>query len=348
MTPFGGTIGTGATVTLGNPNGSGTITTRSTARTAPSGRGAGQRLRRTDRHRLAAHAQGPRPSRRRVVPADRGGFRATTTADSRHELNYHPPDSDGQTEFIELTNVSGQPASLNGAHFTQGISFTFGDVTLAPGARVVLVKNAIDFAAKYPGVPIGGVFGGSLANEGETLTLVDIAEAVIFTFTYGDSTAPGWPVEPDGGGYTLVLRRPFHLSTNPLQAASWRPSGAPGGAPGQADSTVFTGNPNGDIDKDTHAALLEYALGSSDTDPKSVPQIATTRDAFGHLVITFTHPAAADDVIIQALESTTLGGWVPAVLESVAIDTTPGLLRTSWRSNASGGSVFLRLTVQPY
>jgi hypothetical protein len=351
MTPFGGTIGTGATVTLGNPNGSGTIyyTLNGTDPRAIGGAVQGSAY-------AGPIAIGSPLTVKARVRSTSGVWSPLTEADFAPppqrilvtELNYHPPDSDGQTEFIELTNVSGQPASLNGAHFTQGITFTFGDVTLAPGANIVLVRNATDFAAKYPGVPIGGVFGGSLANEGETITLVDIAEAIIFTFTYGDSTVPGWPVEPDGGGYTLVLRRPFNASTNPLQAASWRPSGAPGGAPGQADSTVFTGNPNGDIDKDTHAALLEYALGSSDTDPKSVPQIATTRDAFGHLVITFTHPAAADDVIIQALESTTLGGWVPAVLESVAIDTTPGLLRTSWRSNASGGSVFLRLTVQPY
>src|SRR5678815_4763677 len=86
------------------------------------------------------------------------------------ELNYNPPGPDDLTEFIEITNTGGQPAPLNGAHFTEGIAFTFGNVTLPAGQSLVLVRDAAAFAAAYPEVSIAGVFTGALDNSGETIT----------------------------------------------------------------------------------------------------------------------------------------------------------------------------------
>jgi hypothetical protein len=92
---------------------------------------------------------------------------------------YHPPDLGGvngdQYEFVEIKNVGSSAVNLNGMHFSGGIDFTFpAGAKLAPGAFAVLVKNAAQFAIKYPGVSIAGEWGPStnLSNSGETLTLV--------------------------------------------------------------------------------------------------------------------------------------------------------------------------------
>ena len=64
--------------------------------------------------------------------------------------------------------------------FTDGITFTFGPgTTLAPGGYLVLTKASpvndfAEFRAFYgldPTVAITGPYEGSLANEGERLTL---------------------------------------------------------------------------------------------------------------------------------------------------------------------------------
>jgi hypothetical protein len=260
------------------------------------------------------------------------------------EINYNPPGDTDETEFVEFLNAGSTPALLNGAHFTSGLEFTFGDVSLAPGQTIVLVKDAAAFAAAYPGVPIGGVFGGGLDNGGETLTLRDIAENIIVSVTYGDSTAAGWPIDADGDGATLVLRRQFATGINPSLATSWRSSATPGGTPGAADSTVFNGIATADEDNDGYCALAEYGLGTNDGNGASKPGITTTRDASGHLVITFSHPIKADDVIVDALESTALGTWAPA--QFVEEFANGGTITSSWRSSSTGPAVFLQVRVR--
>lgn len=261
------------------------------------------------------------------------------------EINYNPDGPDDSTEFVELLNVGSTPAQLNGAHFTAGIGYNFGNVTLAPNQTFVIVRDAAAFAAAYPGVTIGGVFSDSLDNGGETLTLVDIAERVIFSVAYGDSNMPGWPPSADGDGSTLVLRRPFSTSTNPALPASWRPSGTPGGKPGVVDSTVFSGDPAADVDKDGFSRLCEYAMGTSDTNPNDRPQLEVGRLGSGQATVSFLHPEAADDVVIEGLESGNLSAWGNALWEGT-VPASSGWMRTSWRSNATGPNVYLRLRVK--
>jgi len=260
------------------------------------------------------------------------------------EINYNPTGSTDATEFVELLNVGSTPASLNGAYFFEGIDYNFGDVSLQPGATFVLVRDSAAFTAAYPGVTVGGVFGGALDNGGDTLTLNDVTGRTIFSVTYGDSSVTGWPAGPDGNGSTLVLRRPFFASTNPMLPGSWRASSRPGGNPGTADSTVFSGSPTADGDKDGYTALTEYAMGTSDGDAALHPTFEITPDANGGLKISFLHPEAADDVTIEALESTDLATWGLAAPESETA-ASPGWMRTTWRSNALGTQVFLKLRV---
>ena len=343
--PFGGTMSAGGTITLTNPNGAGTIyyTTNGTDPRAVGGAIQGTA------YTAPLPVASPYTLKARIrstggewSPVIEASYVPPPPLLRITELNYNPPSADDLTEFIEITNVGGQTAGLNGAHFTAGITYTFGNVTLAPGQCVILVRDSAAFTAAYPGVPIGGIYTGQLDNGGETLTLRDLAENILINFTYQDSNTAGWPASADGGGTTLILNRAFATSTDPNLAANWRASTATGGTPGTVDSTVFTGTASGDADHDGFPALIEYALGTADTSGAARPQLNPARDGTGHLVITFPHPTTADDVLVEALESTDLITWTPAVSQSETA-YAPGWMQSSWRSNATGPRVYLRL-----
>ncbi len=152
------------------------------------------------------------------------------------EVMYNPPqigliDGD-EFEFIELKNTGTNALNLSGLNFS-GISFTFDNgTTLAPGAFVVLVRNAATFAFKYPSVTINGTYTGSLNNAGENIALLHALGGTIFSVTY-DDVAP-WPVTPDGWGFSLVNSS---LLPAPDDGNVWRASTLAGGSPGADDPT---------------------------------------------------------------------------------------------------------------
>jgi hypothetical protein len=189
------------------------------------------------------------------------------------EIMYHPSDptpaqllagyDDGDLfEFIELYNTSDAVAlDLDGVRFTSGISFTFGDVQLAPGGVVVLVSNAGAFAARYPSIPAAGQYTGNLSNGGEGLKLDDADGSTIHDFAYDDA-GMGWHPTTDGAGHSLVI---FNAN-GPLAAwgdgASWQPSIAVGGSPGEFDASILAGDVNGDLRVDlTDLAMLQSHFG---------------------------------------------------------------------------------------
>jgi hypothetical protein len=162
------------------------------------------------------------------------------------ELMYDPP-AGSDFEFIEVKNTSTEVTlDLAGANFTSGINYTFTNgTTLAPGNYLLLIKHAsaATFRAHYGlagTVPVVGPFTGSLANDGEELTLKTGAGGTeIFSFEYG--TGRGWPVAASGSGHSLVPVNPLA----PGQASgaldypgNWRASSFLEGSPGQADPAV--------------------------------------------------------------------------------------------------------------
>jgi hypothetical protein len=153
------------------------------------------------------------------------------------EIMYHPPtmgfvDSD-EFEFLELKNAGTNTLTLSGLSFTSGITFSFTNgTTLAPGQFFVLVRNQPQFAAKYPGVTINGIYSGRLDNGGELLTLSHSLGSPVLSLTY-DDLAP-WPIGPDDYGFSLVPTNP-DANFNPDNAVNWRASGSPGGSPGADD-----------------------------------------------------------------------------------------------------------------
>ena len=160
------------------------------------------------------------------------------------ELMYHPaplPGGDAQSagllEFIELRNISTNvPLDLQGVRFLDGVTFDFSTqssvTSLAPGARVVVVADAVAFAGRYgASVPIAGTFAGSLANSGERLRLADPAGEGILDFNY----QPGWYPITDGPGFSLVIVDEQADPDRWNDRSQWRPSGRLHGSPGGVD-----------------------------------------------------------------------------------------------------------------
>ena len=227
------------------------------------------------------------------------------------ELHYNPLGAEDDTEFIELMNIHPtDPIDLTDVSFI-GIDYTFPSGFLIPPlTRIVLVKNPTAFAAAYntAGMTIapGSFSTTSLRNSGEEIALLDFGGADIIRFTYSDDHP--WPTSPDGTGPSLVLIDPTSNPDHNLYS-SWRPSTTSGGNPGTTDATTFTGDPNADLDGDGLNALLEYALGTDDTDPNPCDTpIASypladdgNNTSTPHLALTYTRNLAADDLsyIIQ-------------------------------------------------
>ncbi|MHB9007817.1 MAG: lamin tail domain-containing protein [Limisphaerales bacterium] len=157
------------------------------------------------------------------------------------ELMFHPAPAAGgafadeEFEYLELRNLGPVSLDLRGVAFTAGVQFAFstGTVTnLAPMARVIVVKNAAAFAARYgSGLPVAGEYAGSLDNAGERLRLEDGFGEKILDFEYH----PGWQPLADGPGFSLAVtdeQAPWEDWGNPDQ---WRLDGVTGGSPGAAN-----------------------------------------------------------------------------------------------------------------
>ncbi len=150
------------------------------------------------------------------------------------EIMYHP--TNGDEEFVEMTNTGTEAINLNLVQFTRGIRFTFPSVWLSPGEYVLIVRDTAAFEARYgTGLNVVGQYEGALDNSGERLALVDAAGAAIHDFVYKDT----WYDITDGPGFSLTIRD----ATAPLDAwgskSGWRPSAYAGGSPGYDDSGVI-------------------------------------------------------------------------------------------------------------
>ncbi|MDO8630335.1 MAG: lamin tail domain-containing protein, partial [Phycisphaerales bacterium] len=164
------------------------------------------------------------------------------------EVMFHPADpppgstnSASDFEFVELKNSGGEPLALPGIHFASGIEFRFSatnDITiLAPGERLVIVRNRTAFSSRYPAVKnIAGQFQGNLQNSGNRLTLLGPLEEPISDFEYQDD----WAVLSDGFGFSLVLADEIIASDALADPSRWRLSARAGGSPGLPDPAPFT------------------------------------------------------------------------------------------------------------
>ncbi|HUR46534.1 MAG TPA: lamin tail domain-containing protein, partial [Candidatus Saccharimonadales bacterium] len=152
---------------------------------------------------------------------------------SAHPANVDPE----QFEYIEFKNISTNVTlNLTGVRFTNGVDFTFTGssiTSLAPGARVLVVKNAVAFTARYGnGLPVAGQFVGSLDNQGERIQVIDSNNEEILDFSYNNT----WYPITDGLGFSLAILDENAQLDSWDNASQWRPSGILGGAPGGPDA----------------------------------------------------------------------------------------------------------------
>ena len=163
------------------------------------------------------------------------------------EFIYNPPKFNGidgdEFEFLELKNTGTVPLELSGVTFTDAIRFTFTNETvLGPGQYFVLGRNAAQFAAKYPGAVLNGLYTGKLENNGENVVLSTSLGGLIFSVTY-DNAAP-WPAEADNSG--LSLQR-INFGVDVTNTTSWIAAPPTPGGPLLEDSmdTDGDGMPDG-------------------------------------------------------------------------------------------------------
>ncbi len=163
------------------------------------------------------------------------------------ELNYHPhaPTAaelaavpgvvEDDFEFIEVMNTHPTASiSLQNMSLAGGLSFTFGNITLAPGARGLVVENVAAFQARYgTGHNILGSWSGGASNSGELIELRDALGGLVMAIDYRDLDP--WSEAADGDGATLELIDPAGTPADRLgKWYSWRASTELGGTPGAA------------------------------------------------------------------------------------------------------------------
>ncbi len=147
------------------------------------------------------------------------------------ELMYNPTVSQNG-EYIEVKNTGSTPLNLNGYQFTNGVTFVFPNVTLAPGAYGVIVKDLPTFQSLYgTSINVLGTYTGSLDNSGETVAFEDGFGVSVQSFKYNNS----WYPQTEGNGYSLVIRDPLGDLANWGLATGWRAGYFIGGSPGSDD-----------------------------------------------------------------------------------------------------------------
>ena len=187
------------------------------------------------------------------------------------EMNYNPADptaaekaagftDNNAFEYIEIRNTSAASVNLNGVAFTEGITFTFGNIDLQPGEYIVAVQNLAAFEFRYgTGINVAGQYSGKLDSAGEHIFLKDAAGLTINDFTY-DDTAP-WPTAPDGNGPSLEV---INTEGDYNNAGNWKASWLVGGSPGTDSPQPCYGDrePDNDLDGSDLAAFAASFSGS--------------------------------------------------------------------------------------
>ena len=283
------------------------------------------------------------------------------------EIMYHPldPTADEQAagffqasdfEYLEIHNPTASTVSLTGVNISEAFDFAFAGssiVVLAPGERALVVRNRAAFEARHgTGHPVAGEFGDKtwpdggrkLSNSGERILVTAADASSIADFSYGDGIP--WPDAPDGGGYSLVLKRPQDTPDHG-SASNWRSSASIGGNPGTGDAISFAGTVGADDDGNGIDDLLDHALGHPPGATDGLPMTGLVGDA---ITLSYLENLAADDVAVTVQWSTDLVNWFALGskfrLESMTPDGT-GRQALVYRSVpemlALGDQFFLRL-----
>ena len=271
-------------------------------------------------------------------------------------------------EYVELRNISTTlTLNLDNVRITKGVNFDVpAGLTLAPGARILIVADPVSFSARYPSVPVAQILGpwdypnSSLSNGGEELKISYGAGDPVHSIVY-DDVAP-WPIEGNITGYSIVYKGPKPAVgevTDPQNVGpNWRGAYIIGGNPGGTDSPTLAEwmdgigqtDPLADPDKDGYNNCLTFAFGH-DIHPFSIT--ATTHvDGGGlpYLAMDYTRRrGGAEGVTYTPEVSTDLGTWTGGLADIVTItdngDGTETVRVRVSQSIQNGTRAFLKVNV---
>lgn len=139
------------------------------------------------------------------------------------EIMYNPPEGGTDSlEYVEIYNAGDIGVNLNGYTFTQGLTFTFSDTTIAPGGFIVIAENPSALMNQLGVAAL--IWDGALSNGGETLTIEDSNGNLVTSVDYSpDSPWPTFADGTDGGGASIE----FCIGSGDNgDAANWRVSTA--------------------------------------------------------------------------------------------------------------------------
>lgn len=246
-----------------------------------------------------------------------------------NEIMYQP--ADPEAEFVEIFNSSVSNAFDLSNWRLEGVDGWIPPGTiLNPGTFLVLARNRAVFTATYSNVPVVAEYSGRLANEGETLRLINpgtggAPDQLIAQVTY-ESVEP-WPTGAAGGGYSLQLIDP---AQDRQRVANW--AGGPSTRWQFASTNGLMSGTN----------LLIYLLTPGEV---YLDDIA---------LVPLTGPLAGSNVLVNGdFESELSGSWiVPTNMTNSSIVTDvkhSGNSALRLVSTVAGGSVtlMLRQTVPP-
>jgi len=146
------------------------------------------------------------------------------------EIHYNPPEGQS-SQFVELVNGGSVAVNLSGYQLSGTIGYTFGDVSIAAGERIVIAMSAPVYAGH--GYRVFQWNAGSLRGSGGSLILRNDRGDTVDFVDYDNRYF--WPSQPDGQGPSLELHR---TSLENMVSTSWRSSYAQGGTPGQSPGSV--------------------------------------------------------------------------------------------------------------
>ena len=187
-----------------------------------------------------------------TIPPSPGQNNGSSTIDVViNEVMYHPSSELDAEEYIELYNNGDAPVNLTGWQFSEGIDYSFSNVTIDSGQYLVVAADVSAFKAKYPSVTnVVGGWIGKLSNNSEDIELLNNLGVRIDRLDYADQgdwatrllgpLSAGhrgweWSDDHDGLGYSLELINP-DLENGYGQ--NWKASITVQGTPGVVNSVA--------------------------------------------------------------------------------------------------------------
>jgi PKD repeat protein len=111
------------------------------------------------------------------------------------EIMYNAMGGTDTLEYFEIYNNGDDAVNLEGFEITEGVSHTFGDVTINAGAYLVMSINAENIQNAF-GVSSVEWTSGGLKNGGEDIVIIDTYDNVVAFVDYDDGGE--WPLKETG------------------------------------------------------------------------------------------------------------------------------------------------------